>query len=263
VEALFYLLLPICAGFYFRRPVLGLVAALVIQTVWRAGSWRVHEVLDPSTPPTEVFEVSNHLAGQFPAYAGNLALGMTAAWVFARVWQAEPGSRLAMLRRWATPIMWAGFGLLVLTLWVAGRNGLYPNWGTGIFDHHLRDLLPPVAFAVMIVGAALCTGPSRLLSENRVARWLGKVSYGTYLWHVIIIFFLVWSVGWLPERTDAAFFKYLVVVLPVALAAGWMSYEFVERPSIAAARRYLARRKEARAEVVAPRESPTAGSAST
>jgi peptidoglycan/LPS O-acetylase OafA/YrhL len=255
VEALFYALLPICAGIYFRRPLIGLATALVLSTLWRAGSWSVPHLMGAKTTPGEKFEVSSHLAGQFPAYMGNLALGMTAAWIFAMILRGEPGSRLARVRERAALLQWGSLAGLLVTMWLAGRDGLYPMWGDGPYNHYLRDMLPSIAFAVLVLGSALCAGRARLLADNRLARWLGKVSYGMYVWHVTVIVFLVWTVGWLPENSTLAWLKYMAVVIPVAVTLGWLSYRFVERPVMNAARRYLKRRAEAKV-AVPPLEAP-------
>jgi peptidoglycan/LPS O-acetylase OafA/YrhL len=257
VEAVFYALLPICAGLYFRRPWIGLGIALVLSTLWRAASWRVPNLMDPkTTTPGEAFEVGSHLAAQFPAYMGNIALGMTAAWLFAVIVRSEPGSRLARVRERASLIQAASLAVLLVTMWLAGRDGLYPLWGTGPYNHYLRDTLPAIAFTVLAVASALCAGRARLLADNRLARWLGQISYGTYVWHVIVIVFLVWTVGWLPENSTLAWLKYMAVVIPTALTLGWLSFRFVERPVMDAARRYLKRRAAAKVPP-APLDTPT------
>ena len=87
-------------------------------------------------------------------------------------------------------------------------------------------LVVSVASAALVVGAAAPTSTARLLSIP-VLGWIGRRSYGIYLWHWPVIMVTrpqldVAMSGW---RLDL-----VRVALTVALAA--LSYRFVERPII-------------------------------
>ena len=93
-----------------------------------------------------------------------------------------------------------------------------------IWLHVLRDLPAAAGFACIIAAAARATAPPRALAARPVA-WIGRVSYGVYLWHVPLILFLR-AHGALPLSTGGA----LLVALPVTLAVAALSWYFVESP---------------------------------
>jgi len=76
VEAIFYALLPLVAGIYFRRPLAGLVVALIGQTLWRVGGFQLRHLLT-GVDPTKGAEIVSHITLQFPAHIGSIASGMT------------------------------------------------------------------------------------------------------------------------------------------------------------------------------------------
>ena len=76
--------------------------------------------------------------------------------------------------------------------------------------------------AVVLLGVAL--EPNRLLARWLAARplcYLGRVSYGLYLWHVPVFVAIGWKAG-----------------IPASLAIAALSYRFVERPFLRRKRRY-------------------------
>jgi peptidoglycan/LPS O-acetylase OafA/YrhL len=88
------------------------------------------------------------------------------------------------------------------------------------YDRRLLYLTVPVAVlaAVAIHGALF--KPAVWL-ENPVLRWFGKVSYGLYLWHYMIIA-LPWE-QLLPIPPEIP-----MVAVPIALAG--LSWRFIEAP---------------------------------
>jgi peptidoglycan/LPS O-acetylase OafA/YrhL len=93
----------------------------------------------------------------------------------------------------------------------------------------LHDVPIAVAFAAIVVLAASPRSP-RMLVRGPV-KWLGTVSYGLYLWHVPVIWWLR-SRNLLPLDPLGA----LAVVAPPALLMASMSWFLVERPMMAWAR---------------------------
>lgn len=132
-----------------------------------------------------------------------------------------PGSAAARRRMLA-----AGWALVVAC-------GVWHADGTGLAGHVLRDLPAGIGFGLIVV--ALCAGPPGLL-ELAPIRWLGTVSYGTYLWHMPVLFSLK-AQGRLPDTVVPAF---LAVLLP-ALALAAVSWYAIERPVL---RRAAGRRRE-------------------
>jgi peptidoglycan/LPS O-acetylase OafA/YrhL len=81
----------------------------------------------------------------------------------------------------------------------------------------------PAAFGALVLTAA-ATGAR--WADNRVARWLGKISYGVFLYHFMVMLLCVNALG--IERDFA-------ILLPLgvagSLAAGYASWRLIEEPA--------------------------------
>ena len=75
-----------------------------------------------------------------------------------------------------------------------------------------------------------------LCCEPGLARWLGDVSYGAFLWHFPLILLFSHTLGWVEGSGDRPYLMLLALVLPSAFFFGWLSRRFVEEPAIAWAR---------------------------
>jgi peptidoglycan/LPS O-acetylase OafA/YrhL len=76
--------------------------------------------------------------------------------------------------------------------------------------------------------------PRRILA-NRTLTWVGVISYGIFLWHPILLNRMPgWGLDrWIPGWP---FLSLALVILPVSLACGWLSYRLVEQPAMRLAR---------------------------
>ena len=98
------------------------------------------------------------------------------------------GGWLAWLRAHAGRLQIVTAALFIGSLILSGHRDnlqLYNGW----YFHYARDVLPTVAFAALIVCAALSGPRAQLPWTNRFMRWVGDISYGAYLWHGMV----VWS----------------------------------------------------------------------
>jgi peptidoglycan/LPS O-acetylase OafA/YrhL len=84
-----------------------------------------------------------------------------------------------------------------------------------------------VGFVVLRAAADLDSRTARMLSA-RPLLFLGRISYGLYLWHLILL--------WTPPRS--IYCPYGVRVA-IAFAAAWLSYRYIEAP-------FLRRKRAAR-----------------
>ena len=127
---------------------------------------------------------------------------------------------LAMLRGWARPgvLALAGVGGLILAARFDSVTALeFPQGGVWVVS--------------LFVLALAIDGFDR---DDRLAfgKRLGDASYGTYLWHFPIQLTLVMALDALPGgRALAQHWAVLAVYLSAALAAGFASHRWIERPA--------------------------------
>ena len=121
----------------------------------------------------------------------------------------------------------------------------------------------PLAFGALALAATLCPPRAQWPVTNRAARFAGKVSYGTYLFHFMVIGFALNTLGFARDGSNTSFYAMVAFVLPTSLALGWLSYVGIEQPARRFVRTRLARRRTAQPAValgapseISPRRSP-------
>lgn len=210
VEEQFYLVWPlVVAGVWAavgkRSPRLARVALVVVTALvaaasaallLRYGRWHLYDRAYMGTD-TKVFEP---MAGALLALC--VVQGRGATWA----------------RRAAPALGWAAVALLaLLTPWLAGPKGataVYYQGGAVAF----------VGLAAVLV-AALAIGQVPLLSPAlswATPVYLGRISYGIYLWHWPVTLVLVDQGTWSPARSAA--------ILTCSILLASISYHLVEKP---------------------------------
>ena len=203
VEVGFYALLPLAAFALVRLARSHGRAGLLAGCALLAGAGLVWTLVGALRQWPETTMTS------LPTYLPVFATGMAAA-ALLHGRAVSPGVARALLV--------AGAAVVLL-------NGWWHSAGTGLVGHVLLDLPAAIGFAAIIV--AVSTRPVRVL-ESRPIRALGTVSYGTYLWHMPVVYALT-TRGAFPEHPLAAF---LAVAVP-AVALGALSWFAIERPVLA------------------------------
>ena len=97
---------------------------------------------------------------------------------------------------------------------------------------------PVLALHMLIVTMLLCTAvlpsvkPSRIhaVLASRPAVFLGTISYGIYLWHYAIVYWL--SNNFFQATQGQTMLKVTLFALPLSVGMGWVSYRVIERPAI-------------------------------
>lgn len=230
IEFSFYLVLPVLAGLLVgRRVALLLLIGGLVMVAWRLG---VVTILSDVSPGQRLL-----LAYQLPGALDSFVIGMVTAylvdatraidWLRQNTLQAHLLA-LASVCIAVTTFYWMHFG--------------YKAYWT---VHTLTFLWTPafsLAVASVVILAASAYRPFVVLFANRVALYLGTVSYGIYLWHHPILEWLAsteafaaiegYALGWLLS---------ICLVLTIILAG--VSWSVVERPAIAATRGFLYRRE--------------------
>jgi peptidoglycan/LPS O-acetylase OafA/YrhL len=150
-----------------------------------------------------------------------------------RLWELLAGALLAQFEishpaskvsSWLSQICgFAGIAALIVSVLFIRADMAWPGWLAAI----------PVAGTVLIIGAGKGSIVNRFIG-NRVLVGIGLISYPLYLWHwPLLVFGRLINEGQVPREAR-------IVLVVIAFALAWATYEFVEKPI-----RFGARRKEA------------------
>lgn len=113
-----------------------------------------------------------------------------------------------------------------------------------------RDRLP--------LALKLPTGWLDRLFSNRLGRWIGDVSYGVYLIHLLVMLPVA---GWLALNFPAIapfprFALVLVVTSALTYGTAWLAYRFIEEPGIAFGRKVASRFRKPVTPEALPEKTP-------
>lgn len=168
-----------------------------------------------------------------------LSLGVASLWTqtrqpdaffypFTRAWEFGAGALLVVLEWYVArrmshaPISRALRGLLLVVGFVAIFCAVVVYDGQTSFPG-LSAMLPVVGAVLIIAAGSLSGGAAPVLLALPVMQWLGRMSYGWYLWHwpFLVVARLVFS--------ELASWQLMVVAM-AALVPAMLSYHFVEEP---------------------------------
>jgi peptidoglycan/LPS O-acetylase OafA/YrhL len=209
IAGAFYVLFPLIATAYLRRPFVGLAVAVAVSVVWR---------LSMDGRP-EAFL-------QFPLFAADFAVGMYAAHVYVRLCQNDrsrprPSTGLAIF---AAALATLGALLYATGLPIARGESTY--WAEGV----ALSLLVPAVFAVVLVSAPFIPGWGQRPLANPVSRWLGEIGYGIFLVHFLVIWSVLAVVDIPRDGSAASLAQLMALAIPLTLFFGWLGTAVVERP---------------------------------
>jgi peptidoglycan/LPS O-acetylase OafA/YrhL len=103
-----------------------------------------------------------------------------------------------------------------------------------VLAHSMEYILYAViAFLVMLpaVFGENAGGFPRWVLANPFLLWIGKISYSIFLWHQPLLRVIAerGGGGIIP---GAPYLSLTILIVPVSLGVGWLSYQLVERPSL-------------------------------
>lgn len=244
IEVSFYLALPLFA-WLFRAVTprdASLRMKLAVQLAGLAGMyalamvvriWRLWVLETPTFPargggwfPTS--QVGQWLVGYLDWFALGMLLAVLSAWL-------TVGGGLPMLLRALARYPGVSWGLSVVCFWVALQlntpDSIYERV-TRVQDFGIAFLYGFVAFFLLvpIVFGDQDRGWIRRFLQSRIMVFLGLVSYGIYLWHIIWVRQVK---TWYHDGTlGGNLWVWFLVVFTLAVATATLSYYAVERPCI-------------------------------
>lgn len=235
LDITFYFLLVWFALRWFRRPFVGLAISAFVAVAWRVAFTNIEAISSffgwhPS--PTTINDL--HLAAeiQFPFWAYSFGVGMTVAYLFVKL--RERADREALMLRARNSQLAAVAVIAVLVVAVALIRPVSVHYSPLIL------LIYTSALGVFILGTILSPKRRQAPFVNEPVRWLGDISYGVYLIHLVITTCLARLFA-MPHGTFLAAVEWLVIVVPLSILWGYLSARFLERPVRRWASRYARR----------------------
>ena len=165
IEAAFYLVFPLLARAFERRPL------LVYTSMMLCGVWFTNAV-SPALGEPRI------MVNRFLTFLPVFANGMMAAYLY--VWYAERVRHKAIPSIFGTVAAAAALYLIfrLFRFCVASGDASHQQ----VWQMQYRTLLS-FAFTVFMLGMSISAKPIRMLLGNRVLSAIAAVSYNLYLWH--------------------------------------------------------------------------------
>lgn len=240
VEITFYVVLPMVAWFWLRKPWVGLLAAAILTVAWNEAFQQIgdiNETLGLGLSGERIIQAAVSSTLQFPSWAFSFGLGMTGASIYLKVRDRRDEATL----RWIRAARFAGVAGLIVFSWLTGNDS--DNAPVDLVAQYSRTS-PWLALgysgflAIVMVSFALGPGADRSLLANRRLRELGDISYGIFLSHMLIAFCLL---EWADLPSDGNIQSFLVwtfAIVPASVLYGYLSARFLEQPIRRWARKY-------------------------
>jgi peptidoglycan/LPS O-acetylase OafA/YrhL len=181
-------------------------------------------------------------------YLEVFALGMMVSTCYTFAQHPDFGSTFkAQLQQSSDRIWKCGLVVLIcLAIWhiqaMTQSNGMLASFSDFNFLHPIQSLFAWIGEPIAGVGYATCmlailfgSQALRWLFETRPLRWIGRLSYGLYMWHLpIILFFYSKVIPHLPYvgsilRKDIALW---ILVLAGILPGCYLFHKVIEEPGI-------------------------------
>ncbi|MEO6413749.1 MAG: acyltransferase [Pedococcus sp.] len=171
------------------------------------------------------------LAGRWlPAHWSSFVLGMVLAEIRARP-TSRPHQLAATLAAYpGTCLTLAGSAYVLATTTVAGPLTLGPIAGVQLAGKEVLGTLVTLGLMLPLLFGVQNRGYAQLLSSPP-ARYLGRISYGIFLWH-LPVFEAIYAVTGIDYFTGGAI-ALLALGLPVTVGIAAASERFLERPLLA------------------------------
>ncbi|MBV8333528.1 MAG: acyltransferase [Candidatus Eremiobacteraeota bacterium] len=174
VEVQFYLIFPLLASLFVRRPLLGAATVAVVATAYRVAVLLVN--------PDPGFFPSNQVIAFLDLFGAGMLAAYAVAWAHSR--PAHVDIRPAATAVAVTSVVVAGAGMVAF----ARSDAMTDSSVFFVWQLHWRLAIAVVLFA-LVAATTLALPTLRRIVANPVTTFLAVVSYNLYLWHLEILAF--------------------------------------------------------------------------
>lgn len=248
VETAFYVVLPLVATAYYRRPLVGLAAAAGLVIGWHALAVNIGDVAAAfgihTSAATEA-RFRDYYASQFPSWALALATGMTGAWAYVRL---RDRVAAALLERRALWVLLAALPAAALVIYLTGHEAVHdPNPINGLFARQSigLTLAYPLVMGTAMVAFSLTSKAVQRPLANEPMRGLADISYSVYLIHFAVIWLALSQLSLPVGGSLWSAIAWSGLVFPVSILYAFLSANLLERPIRRWAQRFRRPRGEA------------------
>lgn len=218
IEEQFYIVWPLLLWFAWKRKfnLLTITVVVAVATfILNLKGVKQDMVATFYSPQTRFWELlSGSLLAWFTLYKKDTFTGIKSkidVWLSRIVYSEKRDNDGRTL---STVLSFVGVFLLLYGFWRINKELSFPG----------KWALVPVLGAVLIITAGSKAWVNRTILSNKLAVWLGLISFPLYLWHWPILSFARIVEGEVPSRN----IRIAAVALSIALA--WLTYKLVERP---------------------------------
>ena len=226
-EVMFYLALPLIAAVIGKLARGSASRELAVLALLTLTAWGSRVVLH--TEPGQVMTWDRTLVSHLDWFAGGMAIAVV---------RVRPELH-ARVRAVSAPAVGSILAVAASLFWVLSTSLAGPF---DLSERPLRaDLFKHIGYAVfavlVVAPAALLSDPvlQRVLAGRRMVA-LGAISYGIFLWHLPIMFFVRETAGW--PLFGGKFWLTWIITLALTIPVAQLSWRFLEAPILAWARRF-------------------------
>lgn len=204
-----------------RRLLLALAGLAALSPVW----------LVFSHYPVYLPNLNSWLPRSLVFFACGMALAVVSAWAAADPSPGNPARRLIRSVNSSPGTMWL---VAALAYVVAASPATGPRFTgvEGVWAGLSELVLYGITAACLVAPAALLSRPGALVGRllgNRTMRYLGRISYGVFLWQFVVLHGWYQLSGQRPFSGDFPLNLLVIGALTVALAA--LTHRYVEEPA--------------------------------
>lgn len=229
-----YLLFPPFSRLMLKRVWVALALALGVTLAWKLALHHLPGFFSAISGGAATHEQMLVIGiEQSPSFAFSFAVGMGAALLWKRA--SEPG--FEWIRRWMPAAFAASFVVWLLTSNAFSEAAMQSTTGfdTSSFGRTLiwENLAGTLARGTLVLAIGFAPLWLTRVLDNRAAAWASSVSFGVFMIHLPIAFYLGQLLSLDQKPGFGNFLVWMAVVIPPSLLWAWFSRRFVGQPTIA------------------------------